>query len=305
MKKNSVFVMGSYVTDLTARASHLPRSGETVLGQAFWTGAGGKGSNQAAAAARLGADVTLVTKLGDDAFGKLALEHFTKEGIDTSQIAIDKEVPTGSALITVDDQSENMIVVTLGASGNLKKEEIELAEEKLAESAVVLTQLETNLEAVEVTLALAEKHQVPVILNPAPYQSFPSAWLRNVTYITPNETEAAQLTGLPITSEAEARLAAEKLYQMGAENVILTLGQNGCLLYNAECKGRVFPSFPVKAVDTTGAGDAFNGGLAYALANNIDWVEALEFANRVGALAVTKEGTAQAMPTLSEVEVLL
>lgn len=302
MKKNHVFVMGSYVTDLTARASHLPKPGETVFGQSFRTGAGGKGSNQATAAARLGAEVSLVTKLGNDAFGKLALEHFKAENIDTAHIAIDEEQPTGSALIAVDDYSENMIVVTAGACSTIKREEIERAEEKLADSAIVVTQLETNLDAVEWTLELAEKHQVPVLLNPAPYQSIPSEWLKKVAYITPNETEAAQLTDLPVESQEEALAAAEKLYQMGAANVILTLGKKGCLLYNEEYKGKFFKGLTMKAVDTTGAGDAFNGGLAYALANEIPLTEALEFANTVGALAVTKEGTAQAMPTLEEVE---
>lgn len=305
LKKNKIFVMGSYVTDLTARASHLPKPGETVFGQSFRTGAGGKGSNQAVAAARLGAEVTLVTKLGDDAFGKLALEHFTKEQIDTSQIAIDKEMPTGSALIAVDDQSENMIVVTAGACGKIKREEIEQAEEKLADVAIALTQLETNLDAVERTLELAEKHRIPVILNPAPYQAIPNEWLKKAAYITPNETEAAQLTGIRVETEEDARLAAEKLYQMGVANVVITLGKKGCFLYNEEYKGKVFPGLIMDAVDTTGAGDAFNGGLAYALANEVELIEALQFANIVGALAVTKEGTAQAMPTLAEVETCL
>lgn len=299
--KNKVFIMGSYVTDLTARADRLPQPGETVLGKSFRTGAGGKGSNQAAAAARLGAEVSLVTKLGGDAFGKLALDHFQQEGIDTTHIAIDREQATGSALIAVDDQSENMIVVTPSACANIQKEEIEKAEPKLAESAVVLTQLETNLDAVDTTLQLAEKHGVPVILNPAPFQAIPDDWLKKVTYLTPNETEAAQLTGMPVDSIENATAAAEKLYQMGVEHVLITLGKKGCLLYNAEQKGAVYKGFPVRAVDTTGAGDAFNGGLAYALANKYGLEDAVRFANAAGACAVTKEGTAQAMPTLEEV----
>lgn len=301
VNKNSVFIMGSYVTDLTARADRLPQPGETVLGKSFRTGAGGKGSNQAAAAARLGAEVSLVTKLGDDAFGKLALDHFQQEGIDTTHIAIDREQATGSALIAVDDQSENMIVVTPSACANIQKEEIEKAEPKLAESAAVLTQLETNLDAVETTLQLAEKHGVPVILNPAPFQPIPDDWLKKVTYLTPNETEAAQLTGMPVDSVESATAAAETLHQLGADNVLITLGKKGCLLYNAEQKGTVYKGFPVRAVDTTGAGDAFNGGLAYALANEYGLEDAIRFANAVGACAVTKEGTAQAMPTLEEV----
>lgn len=305
LNKNKVFIMGSYVTDLTARAEHLPKPGETVLGKSFRTGAGGKGSNQAAAAARLGADVSLVTKIGNDAFGKLALNHFKKENIDTSRIAIDEEFPTGSALITVDDESENMIVVTLEACGNIKKEEIEKAEDELAESAIVLTQLETNLEAVEATLALADRHDVPVILNPAPYQFIPDEWFEKIAYLTPNETEAAQLTGMAVDTEEAAIEAAHKLYEMGVNNVILTLGKKGCLLYNEEYKGKFFKGLSVKAVDTTGAGDAFNGGLAYALANDFELAEAILFANATGACSVTKEGTAQAMPTLEEVETFL
>lgn len=305
MDKNKVFVMGSYVTDLTARATHLPKPGETVLGKNFRTGAGRKGSNQAAAIARLGAEVTLVTKLGNDAFGKVARQHFITEGIDISYIAVDHVLPTGTALIAVDDQSENMIVVTISASGNIQKDEVEQAEEELKKSALVLTQLETNLEAVEVTLALAKKHKVPIALNPAPYQNIPADWFKEITYITPNETEAAQLTGMPVETIEEAKLAAEKIHKMGVENVIITLGKLGSLLYNEKNPGVMFDRFPVKAIDTTGAGDAFNGGFAYALANDFSLEEAVRFGNATGALSVTKEGTAQSMPTLKEVETFL
>ncbi|WP_019121244.1 ribokinase [Brevibacillus massiliensis] len=301
MSQGHITVVGSYVVDLMSRTPHMPKPGETVLGGPFRMGPGGKGGNQAVAASRQGSQVFMVTKVGEDQFGKDALQNFTRERIDTSYVFIDREEATGVALIAVDDQSENMIVVALGACGRLTSADVEQAEETIRNSAVVLVQLETSLEAVKKTLELAQKHGVPVIMNPAPYQKISKELLQKVTYLTPNETEASLLTGIEVTDEESACLAAKVLYQWGVPQVIITLGKKGCYYYNGRNTGTLYPGFQVDAVDTTGAGDAFNGGLAHALAEGQSISEAIRCANAVAALSVTKPGTAPSMPTKAEV----
>lgn len=304
MKSGIVTVVGSYVVDLMSRTPRMPQPGETVLGGPFHMGPGGKGGNQAVAAARQGSSVRMVTKVGDDLFGKQALQHFQNEHIDTTYVFVDETEATGAALIAVDDQGENMIVVALGACGNLRAEDVQKAEASIRESDIVLVQLETSLEAVQAAVRLARVHTVPVILNPAPYQPFPRELLRDLTYLTPNETEASQLTGIPVQDDASAAEAARMLHSWGVPHVIITLGKRGCFYYDGTVGKRV-ESFQVEAVDTTGAGDAFNGGLAHALASGQSLAEAIVYANAVAALSVTRIGTAQAMPAKSEVAVLL
>lgn len=300
-----ITVVGSFVVDLMSKTPHLPVPGETVLGGPFKMGPGGKGGNQAVAAARLGADVVMVTKLGNDSFGEMALENFKKEKIKTDYITIDEENSTGAALIAVDEAGENMIVVALGACGNITSSEIQKASIEISNSDIVLLQLETNLEAVIETITLAEKYSVPVILNPAPYQDFPRELLKKVTYITPNETEASQLTGIEVNSIETAREAAKYIYDQGVKNVIITLGKKGCLLYNDKFKGELIEAFKVNAIDTTGAGDAFNGGFAYAISNKEDLITAIIYGNATAGLSVQKVGTAPAMPYLDEVRELI
>jgi ribokinase len=299
---SKIVVVGSYVVDLMSRTPHLPKPGETVLGGPFKMGPGGKGGNQATAAARCGSEVTFVTKLGDDTFGREALAHFRKENVDIQYVKVDSEESTGAALIAVDDQSENSIVVALGACGKITESEVLVAEAAFADADIVLLQLETSIEAVVTSVKLASKHNVPVILNPAPYQEFPKEILSMVHYITPNETEASELTGVKVVDEATAVQAAGILHEMGVENVIITLGKKGALLYLGANDFKLVPGFKVDAVDTTGAGDAFNGGLAHALSNHLPLQEAMEYANTVAALSVTKIGTAPAMPTKEEIE---
>lgn len=302
---SKVVVVGSYVVDLMSRAPHLPKPGETVLGGPFQMGPGGKGGNQATAAARCGSEVTFITKVGDDLFGQAALKHFEAENINTQYIMVDSNQSTGAALIAVDANSENSIVVALGACGTITEEEVFNAEDSFKTADIVLIQLETSIEAVVAAVKLAKKYGVPVILNPAPYQEFPREILSDVSYITPNETEAFELSGIDVKDEESALEAATKIHGMGVETVIITLGSKGAFLYTGDEKGELVTGFKVKAVDTTGAGDAFNGGFAHALSTGYSIREAMTFANAVAALSVTKIGTAPAMPNKKDVEKIL
>lgn len=297
-----ITVVGSYVVDLMSRTPHMPKPGETVLGGPFRMGPGGKGANQAVAAARQGAQVTMVTKVGQDDFGDKALANFKKENINTDFIQVDPTEATGVALIAVDDHSENMIIVALGACGKLSREDVLAAEDQIQQAEMILLQLETSMEAVEATIELAVKHGKPIILNPAPYQPITDELLKKITYITPNETEASLLSGVEVRDQETALQAAEVIYSLGVSTVIITLGKTGCFLYQGRGKGQHIPAFQVEALDTTGAGDAFNGGFAYALSTGLSVEEAVRYANAVAALSVTKIGTSPAMPTKEEVE---
>lgn len=297
-----ITVVGSYVVDLMSRTPHMPKPGETVLGGPFRMGPGGKGANQAVAAARQGARVTMVTKVGQDDFGDKALANFKKENINTDFIQVDPTEATGVALIAVDDHSENMIIVALGACGKLSREDVLAAEDQIQQAEMILLQLETSMEAVEATIELAVKHGKPIILNPAPYQPITDELLKKITYITPNETEASLLSGVEVRDQETALQAAEVIYSLGVSTVIITLGKTGCFLYQGQGKGQHIPAFQVEALDTTGAGDAFNGGFAYALSTGLSVEEAVRYANAVAALSVTKIGTSPAMPTKEEVE---
>lgn len=302
---SKIVVVGSFVVDLMSRAPHLPKPGETVLGGPFKMGPGGKGGNQATASARCGSEVTFLTKLGDDVFGKEALAHFTSEKVNTKYIKVDENETTGAALIAVDDQSENSIVVALGACGKITAADVLEAEAEIQAADVVLLQLETSIEAIVTTVAVAAKHQIPVILNPAPFQEFPREILQNVQYITPNETEAYELSGIDVIDEKSALIAAKKIHDMGVDTVIITLGSKGAFLYEGGDAGELVSGFNVDAVDTTGAGDAFNGGFAHAISNGSSIEDAMVFANSVAALSVTKIGTAPAMPSINAVNEFL
>lgn len=301
----NIIVVGSYVVDLMSRTPHIPSAGETVLGGPFKMGPGGKGGNQAVAAARLDAKVTMLTKVGNDIFGDDALKNFEKEGIVTEYVTRHPDEITGTALIAVDDNSENMIVVSPGACGLITKEDVESAREVFIESAIVLLQLETAIEAVEATINLAHTLNKPIILNPAPYQDVSNELLEKVTYLTPNETEAKLLTGVEVTDETSARKASKILLEKGVETVIITLGKRGCFVYDGTDEGRFIKAYNVKAIDTTGAGDAFNGAFATYIADGYSLDEAVNRANAVGALSVTKLGTAISMPYKHELESFL
>ncbi|PYZ96476.1 ribokinase [Alteribacter lacisalsi] len=298
-----VLVVGSYIADLMSRTPHMPKAGETVLGGPFQMGPGGKGGNQAVAAARLGAHVTMVTKVGEDPFGEEAFRNFSREGINTNWITRDPDEATGAALIAVDDEGENMIIVAPGACGKLTAADVAAADEAFTGADVVLVQLETAMEAVEAAVNLAERHGKPLILNPAPFQEVRDDLLAKAAYITPNETEARLLTGIDVQDETTAHLAARKLAERGVGTVIITLGRQGCYVFT-DGEGTLVPGVKVNAVDTTGAGDAFNGALAVFLAEGDEVHDACRKANRAAALSVTRPGTSPAMAYREELDSL-
>lgn len=304
---SNIVVVGSYVTDLMSRTPHMPKPGETVLGGPFQMGPGGKGGNQAVAAARLGTNVTMVTKLGNDIFGEEAYKNFTNEGISTDYIYRDSDEATGAALITVDNSGENMIVVALGACGKITKNEVNEAEKAFEQADIILIQLETSMEAIETAVKLANRLSKPVVLNPAPYQEISDELLSMVKYVTPNETEASLLTGIEVNDDETAEKAAKVLIGKGIDTVIITMGKQGCFLLernNLE-QGIKIASVSVNAVDTTGAGDAFNGAFSHFIAEGKAVKEACQLANVAAGLSVTKVGTSPAMPYLTDVEKLL
>ncbi|MGA2616668.1 MAG: ribokinase [Thermoguttaceae bacterium] len=301
MNAPRIVVIGSVNTDMVVKGRRLPAPGETVTGGRFFLAPGGKGANQAVAAARLGARVTLVAKVGRDMFGDQAVANFQQEGIDTDAILRDPQQPTGVALILVDDQGENLIAVASGANHALTPQEIEQLAGLIGGADLVMLQLEVPIDAVAAAARLAAAAGVPVVLNPAPAAPLPDALLPHVTYLTPNESEAQQLTGIRVQDESSARQAAERLLAAGAAHVVITLGAKGALLADA---GRVLlvPSPTVEALDTTAAGDAFCGGLAWALGQGLPLPQAVRQACLVGALSVTRLGAQPSLPTRDELE---
>lgn len=296
MEKGKIVVFGSFAADLTSRASRLPRQGETVIGESFSSGPGGKGSNQAVAAHRAGGDTTMVTKIGKDMFGEMALDFYGKEGMNTEYVFMDETNKTGTALIMVDENTaENQILVVPGASGNITDGDIRKVEEVIVEADILLLQLEINLDAIEKILELAKKHGVLTVLNTAPVIELPEKIFSKVSIITPNEHEAECLTGIKVDCPENAEKAADQLIARGVQTVLITMGKDGVYVKSGS-RAEMINSIEVEAVDTTGAGDAFNGGFVTALSEGKDVFQAAKFANIVGALSVTKVGTAPAMP---------
>ncbi len=296
-----IVIVGSFNTDLTTYMERMPRPGETVHGRKFVTGPGGKGSNQAVAAARLGAEVTFVGRIGQDVFTPLALNIWQQEGINTDYVIQDPEHSTGVAPIFVDDTGENSIVVVLGANLAVSKADVDAAAEAIAQADILLTQLEIDYDAVGHALRVAKEHGVTTILNPAPAGHLPADVVALVDYITPNETELEVLSGMPASSVEEM---ARSLLTTDTQTIIMTMGAQGARYLRQDGTALV-SSYQVDVVDTTGAGDAFNGGLAVALAEGKRLVDAVAFANATAALCVTKPGTAPSMPQRAEVEALL
>jgi ribokinase len=299
----NIVVVGSANTDMILKCERLPRAGETILGGEFTIAAGGKGANQAVAAARLGAQVTFVTRLGRDGLGDQALANYHAEGISCDYITRDEHASSGVALIMVDARAENLIGVAPGANATLKPEHVEQAESAIRRAGVLIVQLEIPLETVEAAIHFARKHDVRVILNPAPARELPANMLQDVM-VTPNETEAAILTGLDTTTPTGIANAAKQLLEEGACQVVITLGEQGVLLATREQMEQV-PAFQVQAVDTTAAGDAFNGGLAVALARGDDLPIAIRYASAVAALSVTRFGAQPSLPSRNEVAAFL
>ncbi len=302
--KKKVVVFGSFVVDLTGRTPRLPVPGETVMGTSFAMGPGGKGSNQAVAAHRAGADMTLVTKVGKDVFGTVATDFYKEEGMDTSYIFEDESKETGCALISVDENTaQNEIVVISGACGNITPEDVEKSRSLIESAGVLLLQLEINLDALYKVIDIAHEAGVTIVLNPAPAAELPDEVLRKIDIVTPNETEAQVLTGVKIENEADAKKAAKVFMDKGVKEVVITLGSLGAFAMDQE-KSELVERLNVDAIDTTGAGDAFNGGFVMALAEGKDLFTALRYGNVTGALSVTKLGTAPSMPSREEINAL-
>ena len=300
--RQQILVVGSSNTDMVIKAAHLPRPGETILGGTFFMNPGGKGANQAVAIARLGGPVTFICKTGSDIFGHQSQQLFEEEGINTSYIFSDSEHPSGVALITVDEKAENCIVVASGANANLMPSDLARAEEAIEQADLVLMQLEIPMETVCYVADLAWEKGKKVILNPAPAHPLSAELLRRLYLITPNETEAEMISGMKITDESSACEAARVLSGMGVQNVIITLGSKGALIY-CDGKSEIVPAWKVEAVDTTAAGDVFNGALTVALSEWRDLKEAARFACKASAISVTRVGAQSSAPYRNEVDI--
>jgi ribokinase len=297
----TIAVVGSSNMDLVVKSKRIPVTGETILGGDFIMVPGGKGANQAVAAAKLGAHVFFIAKLGDDIFGLQSLNNFKKEGVDTRYVLQTKEAPSGVALIMVDDDGNNVIVVAPGANHKLTPEDVKEAESDIALSGALVAQLEVPIETIEFAAGLANKSSVPFILDPAPAQKLSAELLNMVDVLTPNETEARILTGIEVKHRDSANAAAQKLLEYGVKNVILTMGASGYLTVSDE--GTKFvEARKVTAVDSTAAGDAFTGSLAVGLAKGQTLSEAALFANNVAAVSVTRMGAQPSMPTVEEID---
>ena len=286
---------------MVIKTPHLPAPGETILGGTFFMNAGGKGANQAVAAARLGGNVSFIARLGDDIFGRQALQLFKDEGINTQGVMIDAQNPSGVALITVDEKGENCIAVASGANAALLAADLYNIEATIAAADIILMQLEIPLETVGFIAARAKQLGKRVILNPAPAAELNDALLSNISVITPNQTEAEMLTGVEVTDDVSAIEAAVALQAKGIEHVIITLGAEGALVYSNNEYQTVKPP-KVTAVDTTAAGDVFNGALAVALAEGLDIFVAAGFACKAAAISVTRLGAQASAPYRKEVE---
>lgn len=304
MNAKKIFVVGSSNTDMVVRTSRIPRPGETIIGGTFMMIPGGKGANQAVAAARLGGNVTFVARTGNDMFGERSMVNYREAGIDTNYIFKDEEHPSGVALICVDDHAENSIVVSPGANAALSVQDIESVKKELDSAAYLLMQLEIPMETVEHAARLASAAGVKVILNPAPATQLSEALLKNVYLITPNRTEAELLTGITVNDLDDAKLAANKLFDMGVANVIITLGSSGSLIRDAG--GFAFQEArKVDAIDTTAAGDVFNGALCVALHEGKEIREAVRFASVAASISVTRMGAQSSIPAREEVNTFL
>jgi ribokinase len=299
-----IAVVGSVNSDMVIKTHRIPRPGETVLGGSFAMAPGGKGANQAVAAARAGGDVIFIARVGNDVFGNEAIARFLHEKIDVFHITKDAEKPSGVALITVDDNGENSIAVALGANEYLLPSDIEQARNSITSADVVLLQLETPLASVRKAISIAAEKHIPVILNPAPAMPLEHTMVQMVTILTPNKTEAGILSGIEITNNDSLEAAAAKLLSMGVKIVIITLGEKGSYLA-ADTERRFIPAFEVKALDTTAAGDVFSGALAVALGERKGLEDAIRFASAAAAISVTRLGAQPSVPHKAEIEAFL
>lgn len=305
MASGGIAILGVFVADTAYRADRPPRMGETILGNSFALGPGGKGSNQAVAAGRLGGDVTIITRLGDDAFADMANDIWTDAGVKQAVVR-DPDGYTGAAYIFVEEASgDNAIIVCPGAAGDIDAAMIDGQADLIGSSAIFMTQLEQPIPAARRALEIARAAEVTTILNPAPAAPLDKDLLALCDYATPNETETEELTGMRVTTIDEARKAADQLLAGGVGAAIITLGQQGALLHDGEMSEHIaaFNAGPV--IETTGAGDAFNGGFAVGLARGLSALEAVSLGCATAGISVTRPGTSASMPTMDEVERLM
>lgn len=301
---NKILVIGSSNMDLVVQVPRCPAAGETLFGSSFTTNYGGKGANQAVAVARIGSGVTFMTKLGNDTFGQQMRQHFSEEGMDLTHILTDAESPTGTALITVEDKGENRIIVVPGANARLTENDVESLSAEINSCRFVLTQLEiplpTVLRVAEMTSAAGKQ----LILNPAPARPLPDSLLQKVFLITPNETEAEILTGIRVSDVESARRAALWFRKKGVQQIVITMGSQGAFVFTDDFQGMV-PAYKVKAIDTTAAGDVFNGALTVALSEGKTTADAARFGCAASTLAVMRPGAQSSIPTRTEIDAFL
>ena len=303
MNNKNIIIIGSSNTDMVIKTTVLPKPGETVTGGEFLLAAGGKGANQAVAAARLGAAVTFVAKVGNDSFGSQAIDGYKKEGIDTSYIGREKDHATGVALILVDQKGENMISVSAGANFQWNDADLARIRTIIEQAGIVVMQLEIPLHVVEYVAQIASDAGVPVLLDPAPAVKLPAELLRNITYLKPNEHEAGIVSGIKVVDENTATQAAQHLLELGVRKAaVITLGAKGALVLERNGTPQFVPATKVQVADSTAAGDAFTGTLAWKLNEGVALLEAVKIASRVAALSVTRLGAQPSLPTRKELD---
>jgi ribokinase len=302
-----ISILGIFVADLTFRTDRMPLKGETFIGNSFKIGPGGKGSNQAVANRRAGAETIFISKIGKDTFGEMAMKLYADEGINAEYVWEIADMATGAASIVVNEEtSENVIIVVPGAADAMVPDDLNTAEAGIAKSAFFMASLEVPIPVMKRGLEVAKRNGVPTILNPAPAAILPDEVYGLSDYFTPNETEAAMLAGISVETIGQAEIAAKIILERGVKTVVITLGKLGVYVRNAEISQHV-PSFDMgeQVLDTTGAGDAFNGGFAHALAEGMSLIEAVRFGSATAAISVTRLGTAPAMPFNNEILDLL
>ncbi len=303
---SKIVIVGSVNMDLVVRAAHMPIPGETILGSDFRTIPGGKGANQAVAAARLGAEVTMVGRIGMDAFGQTLMNNLIAEGIDISNLVTDNRASSGVAMITVDYQGQNSIVVAPGANYHLSPADIQQAFSRIKEVDIVILQLEIPLDCVETAAMLSHERGSRTILNPAPAQQLSTNLLNWIDVLIPNESETGLLTGLPVDEISQVETAGQRLLNQGAHCAVITLGSRGVFVMpGMNQPGIHLPAHKVEVIDTTAAGDAFVAGLAVGLGEHFPLMEAIKLGNAAGALSVTRLGAQPSLPTRSEVNEFL
>ncbi len=300
----AVVVFGSINMDLVARTPRLPAPAETIMGREFFTAPGGKGANQAVAVARLNCDTKMVGRVGSDAFGPELRQNLAQAGVDTTPILTDSETSSGVAIIAVDDSAQNNIIIIPGANGRVNHTDVDRLGQYLENTTLLLLQLEVPLMAVQAAATLARQKNVTVILDPAPARDLPSTLYPLIDVITPNEVEAAQLVGFPVKTKEDGLKAAQTLLERGVKTAIVKMGALG-VVYATATETGFLPAFTIKAVDTTAAGDAFNGGLAAALVQGLPLPEAVRWGAAAGALSATKTGAQPSMAAKAEFDAFL